>query len=226
MSISRNEYYNSAVRKFTLPKNIYLKIIVILFIVSATIYFLPFIIGGYLTYFAYKSIGHKIVRYSIAAGILLPTLLIGTAWAAAFTEVTLNPNSIQKISPTPTVKPTILPTTVPTNTPTPSMTPETTTEPTTTTIPTATPKIVTPTNTPTPTKKVPTPTPTVYIPSTQVPAQTQTTGGSYTCNCSKTCPQISSCEEAQYLLNVCGCSRRDGDNDGIACDAAPLHCQN
>ena len=41
---------------------------------------------------------------------------------------------------------------------------------------------------------------------------------SYTCDCSKTCPNMSSCEEAQYQLNVCGCSARDGDNDGIACD--------
>ncbi len=42
---------------------------------------------------------------------------------------------------------------------------------------------------------------------------------SYTCNCSKTCPQMSSCAEAQYQLNVCGCSKRDADKDGIACDA-------
>ncbi|MDD2890866.1 MAG: thermonuclease family protein [bacterium] len=42
---------------------------------------------------------------------------------------------------------------------------------------------------------------------------------SYTCNCSKTCAQMSSCTEAQYQLNVCGCSRRDGDGDGVACDS-------
>lgn len=47
----------------------------------------------------------------------------------------------------------------------------------------------------------------------------------YVCDCSKTCPNISSCAEAQYLLNTCGCSARDGDNDGIACDGAPLNCQ-
>lgn len=44
-------------------------------------------------------------------------------------------------------------------------------------------------------------------------------GGKYTCNCSKTCPQMSSCEEAQYQLNVCGCKARDADKDGIACDS-------
>jgi len=41
----------------------------------------------------------------------------------------------------------------------------------------------------------------------------------YTCNCKKTCPQMSSCAEAQYQLNICGCSARDGDDDGIACDS-------
>ena len=43
--------------------------------------------------------------------------------------------------------------------------------------------------------------------------------GSYTCNCAKTCGQMSSCAEAQYQLTVCGCSKRDGDGDGIACDS-------
>jgi micrococcal nuclease len=40
----------------------------------------------------------------------------------------------------------------------------------------------------------------------------------YTCNCKKTCAQMSSCEEAQYQLNVCGCTARDADKDGVACD--------
>lgn len=39
----------------------------------------------------------------------------------------------------------------------------------------------------------------------------------YVCNCAKTCSQMSYAE-AQYQLNTCGCSRRDGDNDGIACE--------
>lgn len=100
--------------------------------------------------------------------------------------------------------------------------------------PTATP---TPTNTPTPTKK-PTPVPTkivyptatpkaiVYPTATPVPQTNIETNGAWACDCSKTCPNISSCAEAQYLLNSCGCGARDGDNDGIACDGAPLHCQN
>jgi len=62
-------------------------------------------------------------------------------------------------------------------------------------------------------------------PAPTTPPQ-QNSGGSYSCNCSRTCTQISSCAEAQYQLNVCGCSQRDADDDGIACDGAPLNCQN
>ncbi len=40
----------------------------------------------------------------------------------------------------------------------------------------------------------------------------------FSCDCSKTCAAIVTCEEAQYLLNSCGCTARDGDHDGIACD--------
>lgn len=63
--------------------------------------------------------------------------------------------------------------------------------------------------------------------------QTTTTGqysqpqsDKYSCDCKKTCPNISSCEEAQYLLTACGCTARDNDHDGIACDSSPLNCQN
>jgi hypothetical protein len=41
---------------------------------------------------------------------------------------------------------------------------------------------------------------------------------SYRCNCSKTCTQISTCAEAYYQLNTCGCSVRDGDGDGVPCE--------
>lgn len=51
------------------------------------------------------------------------------------------------------------------------------------------------------------------------------TSGAYSCDCSKTCEQISSCAEAQYQLNTCGCKQRDADHDGIACDRTPLNCQ-
>ena len=52
-----------------------------------------------------------------------------------------------------------------------------------------------------------------------MPTQPAQTSGSYACDCSKTCGQMSSCDEAQYQLNVCGCNARDADHDGIACDA-------
>lgn len=112
---------------------------------------------------------------------------------------------------TPTPTKAIVPTDTPIATENPTETP--------TSAPTAKP-------TPTPTIRIiPTATPTVYIAPTYS-APTQTTNSGYTCDCSKTCTQISSCAEAQYQLNVCGCAQRDGDHDGIACDSAPLHCQN
>lgn len=40
----------------------------------------------------------------------------------------------------------------------------------------------------------------------------------YSCNCSKTCEQMSSCAEAYFQLNQCGCGRRDGDGDGVPCE--------
>jgi len=58
---------------------------------------------------------------------------------------------------------------------------------------------------------------------TAVPTQAS---GSWQCDCKRTCTQITTCEEAQYQLNTCGCKVRDGDSDGIACDGDPLHCQN
>jgi len=74
---------------------------------------------------------------------------------------------------------------------------------------------VTPTTKPIATTK-PTTTYTAPAPTTQ---STNNSGGaSYACDCSKTCPNMS-CSEAQYQLNVCGCSARDNDHDGIACDA-------
>ena len=70
--------------------------------------------------------------------------------------------------------------------------------------------------TPTPTQKpttLPTPTP-VYKSPTPTPIISST----YSCDCSKTCTQITSCEEAYYQLNICGCNMRDGDDDGVPCE--------
>lgn len=50
-----------------------------------------------------------------------------------------------------------------------------------------------------------------------IPAPATSQGG-WSCNCKKTCPTMS-CAEAQFQLNQCGCSARDADNDGLACDS-------
>ncbi|MDD2483066.1 MAG: thermonuclease family protein [Candidatus Shapirobacteria bacterium] len=42
---------------------------------------------------------------------------------------------------------------------------------------------------------------------------------SFICDCSKACTKISSCEEAYYQLNTCGCSVRDNDGDGVPCES-------
>ena len=60
------------------------------------------------------------------------------------------------------------------------------------------------------------PTPT---PAFVAPVAPKASSSGYTCNCSKTCANMSSCAEAQYQLNTCGCSARDADDDGIACDS-------
>lgn len=43
--------------------------------------------------------------------------------------------------------------------------------------------------------------------------------GSYTCDCSKLCSQISTCDEAYFQLNSCGCTKRDSDGDGVPCES-------
>lgn len=76
-----------------------------------------------------------------------------------------------------------------------------------------------PTSTPVSVISKPTNTPPVYIPQpTSPPPVKPITGSSYTCNCSKTCSNMSSCEEAYFQLNDCGCTIRDGDDDGVPCE--------
>lgn len=40
----------------------------------------------------------------------------------------------------------------------------------------------------------------------------------YDCSLPKTCPMMSSCEEAMYYLNTCGDTARDRDGDGVPCE--------
>ena len=49
--------------------------------------------------------------------------------------------------------------------------------------------------------------------------QTYQPQGTYTCNCQKLCGAISSCDEAYYQLQNCGCSARDSDGDGVPCES-------
>lgn len=78
------------------------------------------------------------------------------------------------------------------------------------------------TSTPIPTKIVyPSNTPAPQVPTTQENTssgiQTNTSSG-YVCNCGKTCTQITTCDEAYFQLNNCGCRQRDGDKDGVPCE--------
>lgn len=42
---------------------------------------------------------------------------------------------------------------------------------------------------------------------------------SFRCDCSKSCSQLTTCEEATFQLNSCSCKSLDGNNDGIACNS-------
>jgi len=55
-------------------------------------------------------------------------------------------------------------------------------------------------------------------PQSESPIVTVPTTSQFTCDCSKTCSQMISCNEAYFQLNQCGCTRRDGDNDGVPCE--------
>ncbi len=200
------------------------------FIITLGLAFLPVTIGALLIWLIIKKVQNKKLKIGLTAIVALPTLLFGFAYVYAFSHTSTSQSQEAKISqsPSPTTQPTQpLATAVLGISASPSTDVEVAkgiSEPTVTATPTVKPT-ATPTKTPSPkpvTPKPVTPAPTVYIAPTQKP----TTGGSYTCDCSRTCTQISSCAEAQYQLNVCGCSIRDNDNDGIACDSAPLHCQN
>ncbi|HRN96321.1 MAG TPA: thermonuclease family protein [Candidatus Levybacteria bacterium] len=41
----------------------------------------------------------------------------------------------------------------------------------------------------------------------------------FSCDCTKSCSQITTCQEATFQLTSCGCKSLDGNNDGIACNS-------
>ena len=51
----------------------------------------------------------------------------------------------------------------------------------------------------------------IASPSTPVPTPT------FVCDCTKSCERMS-CSEAQFMLKACGCTNRDANNDGVACE--------
>lgn len=51
------------------------------------------------------------------------------------------------------------------------------------------------------------------------PTFIDTNTSKYTCDCKKTCTQITACEEAYFQLNDCGCAIRDNDKDGVPCES-------
>ena len=181
-------------------------------------YFWPFLLAAILIYLVFKNVQSNKARFITTALIVLFSLPIGTGWILGMSghipDTKVLPQDVageHTVANTPTPSPTIEPTSTPSATLTPT-------------------KKITPTKSlPNPTKYIVPTTAATNIPTQTVTQPTQAPvqqSGGYNCNCSKTCEEISSCAEAQYQLNVCGCSVRDRDNDGIACDSAPLHCQN
>lgn len=180
--------------------------------------FLPISIGLLILWFAYKKIRNKKIKIAVLSVAGIITLFFGSAYVSAlFSPSTITkPQNIQekienKEEPATSTKSDIQTTEEITPTPTPTFTP--------------TPKPATTTPKPSP-SFTPTPTPKPQQQTTTQQTQPVTNTGSWNCNCKKTCPQISSCAEAQYQLNTCGCKQRDADGDGIACDKEPLFCEN
>ncbi len=162
--------------------------------------------------------GSKLSWLIVTAGIILGFTGVTVAGTASRSASSTTPSPTAQVagesivtSPLPSIETSIAPAPSinPSPTPSPSLKPSPIIKPS------PSPKAViqpSPTSTPTP------------IPVQ--PKVEQNVSEAYTCDCGKTCPNMSSCAEAQYQLNVCGCSARDADNDGIACDSAPMHCQN
>lgn len=61
------------------------------------------------------------------------------------------------------------------------------------------------------------PTP-IKLPTGHLQTSTNVLPSEFNCDCGKNCLRISSCEEAEFQLKVCGCEKRDWDRDNNACD--------
>jgi micrococcal nuclease len=106
--------------RIPLPQNILLKIVVILLAIPVILYFLPFLIGGFIMYYVFRNVSHSVVKLSIIVGILLPTLFVGSAWAVGLKEGVTNPSTVEMVTVTPTEIPAATETPTPTVTPVPT----------------------------------------------------------------------------------------------------------
>lgn len=166
-----------------------------------------------------------IVKPSLAAPFLehvsrktLTSFLIGTFIVSTILSPRVASNKeLSDVTPTPTAAPKATDTPAPTQTPAPTA--KVTSTPVSTAKPTLRPSLR-PTAKPYPTSvPLPTSAPVQQMNIAAPPASSDTGGGGFGCDCGKVCGAMSSCAEAQYQLNTCGCGARDGDNDGVACDS-------
>lgn len=58
----------------------------------------PFIIGGLLAYTAYRYIPQKKVKYAVIAGIIFPTLFVGSSWVSGFSSNSPSSSSTKNVS--------------------------------------------------------------------------------------------------------------------------------
>ena len=184
--------------------------------------YLPITLGVIAIWFSYKKISNESVK-TIAISIFgILTIFFGTAWIVTLFSPS---SSIKENIPKPTQEVSGARTTptdfeLPTTTPTLNPSSTSTTNPTPTTQPTSKPTVTTqptiiPTSTPYPNTPTLTQTPNTSNQNYSPPVNS----GGYTCNCQKTCGNMSSCGEAYFQLNTCGCQARDGDNDGVPCES-------
>lgn len=185
------------------------RIVTIPLAVILGLFFLPLTLLLGLGLLINSKIKNKIIRVVGFTVVGIFTLLFGASYVVAF--VSPSPKTEVPVVVEATKIPEVQGVQTEVNMPTPEVT--STDTPTMTPTITAKPTMVS--QTPKSTIK-----PMIQQPTTKpVEPSNNSTGGGYACNCSKTCPNMNSCAEAQYQLNVCGCSARDSDDDGIACDA-------
>jgi micrococcal nuclease len=118
------------------------KIIIIPLFIILFLYFLPFVVGGAITYFIYKKINNRRIKYIGLAAVILFTLFFQNTWISALNspeKITTDSNQQQSANPSATITAIITqkPPSTATEIPSPTITP----------IPTSIPSTPTPTKT-------------------------------------------------------------------------------